>query len=289
MIINYGMVYQNVTDVTHSDLTEFRIDSSVMGISESTITALVLSAAMLASLIVLLAGQKLLKTAILITISLLGFIGFFCLIHLTVQSGADQSASDFYVCVFPFIMAILCAMLLDLVALHLINQFVWAPNFIFGVAASLVVCLILRENFQEATREAGRNAVVELAFFDTWYWLIMTVIALIFGVLAAVLATSDGRKSVVVIGVTCMVGAYGVTLGITALANLYNANVIPTWSFWAIAAPVAAVGLFVQFFLTGNHAKEHRESTRRRIREASRRGARKGQANQPKGEPVPQP
>ena len=272
MFMDFGRAYENAT-VTHSDLTTFRIDSTIMGVDELTVTAIVASLIILVSLVVLLAGQKLVKTAVLITLSLMGFLGFFVLIHLSVASTTDAT-TGFYPCVFPFVMAIVCALLLDVIALVLINRFVWAPNFIFGAAATMAVALVLRENLQRATQQAGDHALVELSFFDTWYWLIAAAATVLVGLLATVLATSDGRKSAVVIGVTCVVGAYGLTLGITALVNLYHEKAMPAWSFWAIAAPVALVGLGVQFFLTGTHAAAHREATRQRIRSVSRRGAR---------------
>lgn len=45
-----------------------------------------------------------------------------------------------------------------------------------------------------------------------------------------------------------------------------NQDVIPPWTFLAIFGAVVPFGFLVQYFLTGNEAKTHREATRARMR-----------------------
>ena len=249
----------NTTLIDFHDLaTNFRINISVMGLSETTVTCIVLSIILVVSLVILLAGQYLAEIAVVMACSLFAFFGFFILIHQSIR--ADNFGHDFYACVFPFMMALICSIVVDVIVLCLVRRFPAVTNFVFGAIAGAVLMLILRQILI-----ASDPTWVSTEHFNDFYWIFVGVVALLFAFLAVCLARSDGSKSLVVIVVCCTLGGYGMALAISALVNLYTIEGMPDWSFLAIFIPATCVGLVFQFFLTGNHAAENRENTRRRV------------------------
>eukprot|EP00322_Chrysochromulina_rotalis_P029326 CAMPEP_0115853300 /NCGR_PEP_ID=MMETSP0287-20121206/13433_1 /TAXON_ID=412157 /ORGANISM="Chrysochromulina rotalis, Strain UIO044" /LENGTH=330 /DNA_ID=CAMNT_0003307373 /DNA_START=43 /DNA_END=1035 /DNA_ORIENTATION=+ len=272
ILMNAGEVYRT-TSLSHEDATRFRVNISVMGLSETAVTILVCAAILLASLPVLLAGQKLTYVAVLVVASLSSSLSFFIIFYHAVRL-SNSDSYDFYPCGFPVLLALLLALLVDILIIALARRFDWLPNFIFGCAAGAVGGMLLREVLiaQDATRVTGD-------WFNSYYWVFIAVFALIIGLLASFATNGQkGRqpKSVVIVTVTCIVGAYGATLAITALVNVCVEEGMPSWSFLAIAAPLAFVGFLFQWFVTGKRALEHRTATRQRVREVTRRGQRNG-------------
>lgn len=260
LIVNAGhAIPDNTTLLDFHDLaTNFRINISVMGLSETAVTCIVLSIILALSLVILLAGQYLAEIAVVMACSLFAFFGFFILIHQSIR--ADNFGYDFYACVFPFMMALICSLVVDIIVLCLVRRVPAVTNFVFGAIAGAVLMLIMRQILI-----ASDPTWVSTQHFNDLYWIFVGVVALLFGFLAVCLARSDGSKSLVVITVSCTLGGYGVALAITALVNLYTIEGMPDWSFLAIFIPATCVGLVFQFFLTGNHAAENRENTRRRV------------------------
>ena len=125
----------------------------------------------------------------------------------------------------------------------------WLPTAMFGLALGFIGMSFLRSIIITVA-----PVVLEQWMID-YYWLLTAIVSLIVATSSCLCVTSDGRKSLVILATSSAVGAYGVTVAVSALVNLYvREGAFESWAMIAFFMCVALTGFLFQTFLSGNAA-----------------------------------
>jgi len=188
------------------------------------------------SLIILAFGNRFMN----ISLALILFIGCFLLIFGAVDAIAFRERSPFtYVpCALPLVLGVFFGVVLAMLALCILQKFVWLAFFLLGASLGTTVMFILRLgilNFHEDFIEDPNFG---------WFWLATALVACAVGLAAARL------KGVVYTITTLVVGGYGVALSISGMVVVAGASPIGFGAFLILLLTASAGGACVQWLLS---------------------------------------
>jgi len=183
-----------------------------------------------ASLLLLLFGEQLVHTAVLLITEITTFTLWLYLFIWILQ----DSTAEFMECYWPFVVAVVLSLFTTLLAYCFLRKVECLAFFILGAAGAAICMYVIRD----IIISVAPSVVAEKEFHT--YWIALFVVSLGCGLVAAWFQTS------MLITVTCLVGAYGVASATIGLVPS-TANVFPApWIFWLTFGFALAVGFAVQ-------------------------------------------
>jgi len=264
--------YQSATNInlnmTQTDVpaeSEISVQTVFLTDLDVTTNTILLSVILLLSLMLLFYGQMFALPSV-VFISVFGTLfGGFVLYHFLLDR-YDNLPYSTWVCWGPFVLALASAGAVAVLLLGCRSRLPWMTAFIFGGSKGFLGALAGRELFASIFPETA-----ELPRFPLYFWIFAGVATLLTALISAHHRTSDG-KSVVVIYMVVFFGAYGTSLSVDSLVNFYQ-EPLPNWAFLVIFSVSCVLGAVFQLFISGNSAKENRETAKKgadKARESAR-------------------
>jgi len=224
----YGRDFIN-NDINHSG---GRVQLEV---GNQVVTLIVLFVLLGVSLLLLLAGEHMVRSVVVCVTALSSFMGFLYLFQWAFASQVVPLAG-FVKCVLPFILTCLCALVVVVLVVVMIKKVEWLAFFVMGAAGGAFGMFILRLFILAGNAHLSTEPLFNL------YWIAVGVVALIGGFLAVKL-----RRAVMIVG-TCLIGGYVFAVSVCGLVPAFNGPIPVNWVFFVVFGCVTLAGALWQIF-----------------------------------------
>jgi len=212
------------------DFSGFRL---VIDTGTKTGTLITLVVILVIGLLLLTLGETLLTAMVVIVAAFTSFMASLYLWNWCFGT----NGTDWVRCLLPFILAVVCTLVITAIVGCLIKRFVWLAFFVLGAAGGAVGMFILRDIILAANPHLAAASLFNL------YWLGLVAVAIICGIIAVKL-----EKAVVVI-VTSLLGGYAMAVSICGLIPVCGGTPPPAWAFFVIFGVFCAAGFLFQMFV----------------------------------------
>jgi len=218
------------------------------------------------SLILLFFGQYLAIPSLGILAYVVTTVVMFICLHILLaptdefMTYGPYSRAAFAPCMFPVAGAIGIGLILAVLLVCVATMIAWVASAIFGFVLGGIAMYLLRNIIVAAVPAVLEDHAIN------FFWVGALVVALASGIASALCVSKDGSKSFIIILASSGAGGYGTALALSSLVNLYVGEGFASLYVLVTFLCLALTGFLFQYFLTGDDAKQHRETTRRRIR-----------------------
>jgi len=229
MAASYGRQFYNSTSVDGEGRLELELGTR-------TTTIIVLAVIAGISVVLLLAGEWLLNTVLILVTIMASFMGFLYLFQWAFSSSVVPM-EGFVKCILPFILTILAAIAASTIVYFANKKYNWIVFFVMGGAGGAFGMFMLRQFIL-----AGNPSLAQEAKFNL-YWIGLAAVSLIAGVVAVKL------QRAIMICVTCLIGGYGFSVALCGFIPTFGGSYPANWVFFVIFGVAAAAGVAWQLLL----------------------------------------
>jgi len=234
-LANHTVRFPNGTfnpDDVDGTMGDFRIQIETGNRVTTIITLFVIGGV---SLVLLMAGEALVNTVTVLTSLLTSFMAFLYLWQWACSSTVAPM-DGFVKCLLPFILAVLCAVIVAGLVALLLRKITSLCFFVMGAAGGAFACFMLRQFILAGNPDLATNS------WFNFYWLGLAVVALLCGIIAVLL-----KRSVIRL-VTCLLGGYAFAIALCGLIPVFGGPYCANYTFFIVAFVAMAAGFVFQCF-----------------------------------------